>query len=77
MKMFTAVYKDKLQSRQKAQTERNSKLQKKQKIDELKSLQKHKQLKRMVYKRLGQMESRKTKANARRGKSAKNDSIDE
>ena len=68
MKMFTAVYKDKLKNKQQAQSQRNAKHKKQQKIQELKQLQKHKQLKRMVYKRIGQMESRKTKADARRGK---------
>jgi uncharacterized metal-binding protein len=70
MKMFTTVYKDKIKAKQQAQSVRNAKYQKKQKIEELKNLQKHKRLKRMVYERIGQMESRKTKANARRGRTS-------
>lgn len=77
MKMFTTVYKDKLAAKQKAQAERNAQHQKKQKIEELKDLQRHKKLKRLVYQRLGQMEARKTKAMARRGRGKKSDGHDE
>ncbi|CAF1346890.1 unnamed protein product [Rotaria magnacalcarata] len=77
MKMFTTVYKDRLKAKQKTQVNRNSQHQKQQKIQELKHLQKHKQLKRMVYKKIGQMESRKNKTTGRHGKHNNNDSIDE
>lgn len=77
MKMFTTVYKDRLKTKQQTQTNRNTQYQKQQKIKELKHLQKHKQLKRTVYKKLGQIESRKNKSNSRYGKQTKNDSIDE
>jgi ribosome biogenesis protein BMS1 len=77
MKMFTTVYKDRLKTKQKAQTIRNNQYQKQQKIQELKRLQKHKQLKKLVYKKLGQMEPRKNKQNSRHGKQTNNDSIDE
>ena len=73
MKMFTTVYKDKLQKKKKAQETRNAQYQKQQKLQEVKSLQKHKKLKRMVYERIGQMEARKTKANAKRGKSSRHE----
>jgi len=68
MKMFTTVYKDKLAAKQKSQAQRNAQHEKRKKIEEIKQLQKHKKLKRLVYERIGQMESRKTKANARRQK---------
>jgi hypothetical protein len=74
MKMFTTVYKDKLKTKQKTQANRNTQHQKHQKIQELKRLQKHKQLKRVVYKKLGQLESRKP---VRGGKQTKNDTFDE
>jgi hypothetical protein len=77
MKMFTTVYKDRLKNKQKTQTNRNNQYQKQQKIQELKHLQKHKQLKKVVYKKLGQIESRKNKSNSRQGKQTNNDSIDE
>jgi ribosome biogenesis protein BMS1 len=73
MKMFTTVYKDRLKTKEKSQINRNNQYQKQRKIQELKSLQKHKQLKRIVYKKLGQIESRKTKT----GKRMNTDSIDE
>jgi hypothetical protein len=77
MKMFTTVYKDRLKTKQKTQSSRNSQYQKQQKVQEIKRLQKHKQLKKVVYKNLGQMEARKTKGNSRHGKQTNNDSIDE
>ncbi|CAF1070682.1 unnamed protein product [Rotaria sp. Silwood1] len=77
MKMFTTVYKDRLKAKQKTQTNRNIQHQKQQKIQELKRLQKNKQLKKVVYKKLGQMESRKNKKNIRHEKQTNNDSIDE
>jgi hypothetical protein len=77
MKMFTTVYKDRLKAKQKTQANRSSQYQKKQKVNELKSLQKHKQLKRVVYKKLGQIESRKNKKGNSRGKQSNHDSIDE
>jgi hypothetical protein len=75
MKMFTTVYKDRLKTKQKTQSNRNAQHQKQQKIQEIKHLQKHKQLKKLVYKKIGQMESKK---NSRHGKRTNNnDSIDE
>lgn len=75
--MFTTVYKDRLKAKEKTQSTRNSQYQKQQKAVELKRLQKHKQLKKVVYKKLGQMESRKNKSNSSRGKQTNADSIDE
>ena len=77
MKMFTTVYKDRLKAKQKTQADRNSQYQKQQKAVEIKRLQKHKQLKRVVYKKLGQMEARKNNKRNSRGKQSNNDSIDE
>lgn len=77
MKMFTTVYKDRLKTKQKTQSNRNTQYQKKQKMVEIKRLQKNKQLKKVVYKKLGQMESRKNKTNSSRGKQANADSFDE
>ncbi|CAF1546385.1 unnamed protein product, partial [Adineta steineri] len=74
MKMFTTVYKDRLKTKQKTQENRNAQYKKQQKIQEIKHLQKHKQLKRVVYKKLGQMEGKKTNRNSR---SKKNDNVDE
>lgn len=74
MKMFTTVYKDRLKTKQKVQTNRKNQRQKQQNIQDLKRLQKHKQLKREVYKKIGQMESKK---NSNRGKKSNNNSIDE
>ena len=65
MKMFTTVYKDRLKTKQKNQESRNAQYQKQQKVQELKRLQKHKQLKKVVYKKLGQMESKKLKNTSR------------
>ncbi len=75
--MFTTVYKDRLKAKQKTQLNRNSQYQKQQKILELKRLQKHKQLKKVVYKKLGQIESRTNKKNFSHGKQSNHDSIDE
>jgi hypothetical protein len=72
--MFTTVYKDRLKSKQKNQLNRNIQYEKKQKTLELKRLQKHKQLKKVVYKKLGQIESRKTK---KPGKQTNHDNNDE
>lgn len=72
--MFTTVYKDRLKAKEKSQTERNSKHQKQQKAAEVKRLQKHKQLKKVVYKKLGQMEAKK---NSRHKKSSTKDDFDE
>ncbi len=77
MKMFTTVYKDRLKTKQKTQANRNNQHQKQQKIQELKRLQKHKQLKKVVYKKLGQMEGKKNQSNSRHGKQSNHDSIDE
>lgn len=74
MKMFTTVYKDRLKSKEKSQAERNSKYHKQQKAVEIKRLQKHKQLKKIVYKKLGQMEAKK---NSRGKKSSTRDTADE
>lgn len=73
MKMFTTVYKDRLKAKQKTQSNRNTQYQKKQKAVEIKRLQKHKQLKKVVYKKLGQMESKKNKNTGSRGKSTGDD----
>ena len=77
MKMFTTVYKDRLKAKQKTQSNRNAQYQKQQKAGEIKRLQKHKQLKKVVYKKLGQMESKKNQKPGSRGKSTSGDSIDE
>ena len=77
MKMFTTVYKDRLKAKQTAQANRNAQHQKQQKIQELKRLQKHKQFKKVVYQRLGQMESRKNKKNDFHGKQMNKNNIDE
>ncbi|CAF0719294.1 unnamed protein product [Adineta ricciae] len=73
MKMFTTVYKDRLKTKQKNQEGRNAQYQKQQKVQELKRLQKHKQLKKVVYKKLGQMESKKSKNNSRHKKTDNTD----
>lgn len=77
MKMFTTVYKDRLKTKEKSQINRNNQRKKQQNIQEIKRLQKHKQLKKVVYKKLGQMEAKKNKNNSRHGKKTNNDSIDE
>jgi len=77
MKMFTTVYKDRLKTKQKTQENRNTQYHKQQKIQELKRLQKHKKLKKVVYEKLGKIEGRKNKTNSRHRKSTNNDSIDE
>lgn len=74
MKMFTTVYKDRLKAKDKSKAERNAKYQKQQKAFEVKRLQKHKQLKKVVYKKLGQMEAKK---NPRNKKSSAKDDFDE
>ena len=75
MKMFTTVYKDRIKAKQQSQTNRNAKYQKQQKATEIKRLQKHKQLKKDVYKKLGQMESKKNSRGHK--KSTNNESFDE
>lgn len=77
MKMFTTVYKDRLKSKQQSQSKRNAQYKKQQKSTEIKRLQKHKQLKKVVYKKLGQMEAKKNKKPGSRGKQTSGDSFDE
>ncbi len=61
MKMFKTVYQDRVKRKKEAYAEQMKQHKKQQEKIELKRLQKSKELKKNIYRRLGQMEKKKNK----------------
>lgn len=64
MKMFKNVYDDRMKSKQQAHQESLLKHKKKMETIEMKRLQKSKEAKKQIYRRLGKIENRKNKHHA-------------